>query len=193
MKALTVPAVFSIAGVISFVAIVIWLHTAQEGYDPVHQLMSELALGPHGGLMLGAFFSLALSLLALALGTGKPKSLTLQSGILALAALCFLGAGIFPLGATSEIHIALVAGGFIAVGVAMYITPSYTEPGDLLMCRCYCWGSLAVFALSAGAGGLALPMGVSQRCAAAAMLLWIVISAWRLRQQDIARTPPARP
>lgn len=192
MKALTVSSVISIAGVIAFVLIVTYLHIAQQGYDPVHQLMSELALGYHGGLMLAAFCSIALSLLALALGAGKPKSLTLLSGILTFAALCFLGAGIFPLGATSEIHILLVAAAFIAVGVAMYIAPSYTELRHRPRCRLYSWSILAVFALSAGAGGSVLPIGVSQRCAAAAMLLWIVISALRLRRQDIARNPQAR-
>lgn len=187
MKALSASAVISIAGVFAFALIVMYLHLVQHGYDPVHQLMSELALGDHGSLMLAAFVSLALSLLALALAPGKPKLLNPFSGILAFAALCFLGAGIFPLGATSEIHIVLVAVAFISVGVAMYIAPSYAETRHRQTWRLYSWGILAIFTLSAGAGGLVMPMGVSQRCAAALLLLWIVISAWQMGRQNIAK------
>ncbi len=41
-------------GVIGFISIVIYLHKVQDNYDPSHQLMSELALGDNGDLILYA-------------------------------------------------------------------------------------------------------------------------------------------
>lgn len=65
----------SITGAAVFLAIVSYLHLAQAGYDPAHQLMSELALGAHGGMMLFAFLAVAFALLALAIGfSGKGLS-----------------------------------------------------------------------------------------------------------------------
>jgi len=45
-----------------FIFIVAGLHLMQTHYDPVHQLMSELALGQYGFLMLFAFLAFSLAL-----------------------------------------------------------------------------------------------------------------------------------
>jgi Protein of unknown function (DUF998) len=179
VRLLTASAIVSLFGVAAFVFIVSYLHAVQKGYDPVHQLMSELALGRNGELMLTAFFSLAVSLSSLAVGTGIKKYLLLST-VLTVASICFLGAGMFTLGATSELHIFLVAVAFVAVGVSMYILPSYAEISQRHKYRQYSWGLLSTFVLSVGIGGSVVPMGAAQRCAALAMLLWVAISAWKL-------------
>lgn len=180
MKLSPVINTISFAGVAGFLLIVLYLHSVQKGYDPVHQLMSELALGSSGGLMLAAFSSLALSFLALAAGTAIKKS-WLLCGNLVFASLCFLGAGFFPLGATSELHILLVAAAFIAVGVSMYVLPYYADISHRRLCRQYSWGLLSMFALAAGVGSSVVSMGISQRFAAIAMLLWVLMTAQWLR------------
>ena len=57
-----------IGGAIGFIFIVIYLHVIQADYDPVHQLMSELALGRHGSLMFWAFLSFSLSVFTAQMG-----------------------------------------------------------------------------------------------------------------------------
>ena len=58
----------AIAGSIPFIAIVSTLHQVQPDYDPMHQLMSELALGHYGWAMLFAFLALGISSIALSIG-----------------------------------------------------------------------------------------------------------------------------
>src|ERR1700682_4669728 len=51
----------ALAGVATFIAVVVTLHFLQPGYDPSTQLMSELALGGYGGAMTVAFGGLAVA------------------------------------------------------------------------------------------------------------------------------------
>lgn len=60
----------TIAGALGFTVTVLVLHFVQTGYDPVHQLMSELAQGRHRWAMLLAFSFLAASTL-LPMGIGQ--------------------------------------------------------------------------------------------------------------------------
>ena len=83
----------AIAGAIGFVLIVSILHLLQPGYDPKHQLMSELALGAHGWAMLLAFLFIAGSTLSLALGIAHLQRSPWLEGVLAVATLGFLGSG----------------------------------------------------------------------------------------------------
>ena len=114
----------AIAGAIGFVAVVCVLHAIQPGYDPVHQLMSELALGPHGWAMLLAFGLIAAATLSLGVGIAQVQRALWLQGVLAVAALGFLGAGVFPLGRASEWHVSLIASAFVAVVLAMYLLPT---------------------------------------------------------------------
>ncbi|MFQ5937783.1 MAG: DUF998 domain-containing protein, partial [Acidiferrobacterales bacterium] len=50
-----------LVGVMLFVPTVATLHFVQPEYEPVHQLMSELALGPFGWAMIIAFAGLGLA------------------------------------------------------------------------------------------------------------------------------------
>lgn len=66
-----------LVGVTLFVSTVATLHFVQPEYEPVHQLMSELALGPFGWAMIIAFAGLALAVFgvqaAVPIGRSWPK------------------------------------------------------------------------------------------------------------------------
>jgi hypothetical protein len=166
----------SVAGAACFCLTVAYLQMVQYGYEPMHQLMSELALGAHGQWMFIAFAGLAIAMLALAVRMASFKGHSLPTSATVIAGLCFLGAGLFPLGATSEIHIALIALAFIATGFSMYVLPSCANASLVPTCRLYSWGCLIALVLCVVAGNALLPMGLSQRCAAGVLILWIVFS-----------------
>jgi hypothetical protein len=143
-----------------FLATVVPLHFLQAGYDPINQLMSELALGRYGGAMLVAFAGLAIAMLGAAL---LPASRSAKATA-ALASAAFLVAGIFPLGATSELHIGAIATAFVLAVLAMYFYPP----------RSLSWSLAAAVALSVVLGHTVLPMGIGQRMAAACLLAWLL-------------------
>jgi hypothetical protein len=180
MQKAKVLGALSIIGAGVFVAIVSYLQSVQTGYDPVQQLMSELAIGAKGEVMLFAFLALAISPLSLAVGLSFRGAHLALKVVLAFAALCFAGAGIFPLGATTEIHVALVALAFIASGVAMYLLPTCVTVFQTRFCRLVSWALLATLALSATLGQSVIPIGIGQRLAAIALLTWLTFFSWRL-------------
>ena len=177
MRKQAISGVIAIAGALMFIAIVAGLQAAQNVYDPVQQLMSELALGPHGEIMLEAFLALAVSIAALAFGL--PGQNRLLKTALAVSALCFVVAGICPLGAATELHVAAVALGFIAAGLAMYLLPSASRFQGVPW-RVASWGLLSAMGVAVVLGHALIPAGVSQRLAAAALLGWVGACGWRL-------------
>lgn len=96
------------------------------------------------------------------------------------AAFCFVGAGVFPLGATTDVHIPLVAFAFIASGLAMYLLPTNVPVFSTRFYRLTSWGLLAALALSVVLGQSVVPMGIGQRLAAGSLLAWITTFGWRL-------------
>ena len=181
----------AIAGVVLFLAVVAPLHFLQPRYDPTLQLMSELALGPHGGTMLFAFTGLALSTFGIQAGIGALGAGWPLRGLLLAASACFLASGIFPLSAASEVHIAAIAGAFVLCVLAMYLFPRVAGSATLVP-RTVSWGSAAGVAASVALGHSMLPMGVGQRAAAAFLLLWMAVVGWRLSRpmrQSPATTP----
>jgi hypothetical protein len=180
MQNAKVSGAVSITGVSVFVAIVIYLQVAQTGYDSAQQLMSELALGTNGEVMLFAFLALAVALLSLAVGLSFRGSQLVLTFVLAFASLCFAGAGMFPLGAATEIHVALVALAFIASGLAMYLLPTCVAMFKTRLCRLASWGGLAALSLSVTLGQSVVSIGIGQRLAAIALLAWLMFFSWRL-------------
>ena len=172
--------VVTMTGVGSFLAIVSYLQTVQTDYDSAQQLMSELALGARGGVMLFAFLALAIALLSLAVGLAFQGSQLVLKVVLAFAAICFVGAGMFPLGAATELHIALVALAFIASGLAMYLLPSCAAGFQTRSYRFASWGLLAALVLSVALGHSVVSIGIAQRLAATALLAWLTLFSWRL-------------
>src|SRR5688500_17832577 len=93
--------VAAVLGVVVFLVVVLTLHVVQTHYDPVNQLMSELALGPYGWTMFFAFAGIAVALAGIQFSIAKLGATHALRGLLILAAAFFLAAGVFPLGETS--------------------------------------------------------------------------------------------
>ena len=172
----------AIAGAIGFVVVVTVLHLLQPGYDPVHQLLSELALGANGWAMLPAFFLIAASTFSIAFGIGYLQRARWLQGVLILAGLGFLGAGVFPLGRASEWHIALIAIAFVAVVLAMYLVPSAVPAQFGGKITAFSWCLAGGTALGVLLGHSLLPIGVGQRIAAACVVSWLCFAGTRLRR-----------
>lgn len=157
------------------------LHFAQPGYDPVNQLMSELALGRHGWAMLPAFALIAVSIACLAFGIASGRDARWMRIVLAAAALAFLGAGVFPLGSASDVHIFFIAAAFVLIGLAMYLLPSLL-PGQFGgSAKAVSWCLAAGLAVSVFLGHSTLPMGIGQRLAGVCVVAWICFVGVRLR------------
>ena len=175
--------VLALAGVAAFLVVIIPLHFVQSGYDPRHQLMSELALGPHGSWMLLAFLCLAASQVAVAMMARQAgAALALQLVFLAAAA-AFVASGAYPLGpGTSDVHIGAIALAFVLAVLGMYLAPS--GPFAALAPRVVSWALAAGVAIAVVLGHSVLPMGIGQRLAAAFLLAWIAgVSVRALRGQ----------
>lgn len=93
-------AFLTIVGVAYFATAVVSLHFLSPNYNPVRNFLSEYVLGPYGLLMISAFFALALSMFALALGLywTVTSSNWSQIGLtlLGIAGTGVVMAGIFP-------------------------------------------------------------------------------------------------
>jgi len=166
-----------------FVGTVVLLHFLQPDYKPADQLMSELALGRYGWAMFFAFAGLALAVFGIQLSLGSYGASPSLRGLLAAAALFFLAAGVFPLGATSEIHIAAIAIAFVLSVLAMYLYPSDAGRAVAAAPRALSWSLAAAVALSVALGHSVLPMGIDQRLAAICLLIWLAVLGWRLARQ----------
>jgi hypothetical protein len=163
-----------------FVMIVLILHLLQPGYDPRHQLMSELALGQYGWAMLLAFLGLATAMVgvqAAIAAFGGSRGYRLLIGA---AALLFLAAGIFPLGAASLIHISVIATAFVLSVLAMVLFPANAGRASAAAPRTVSWPLAAGVAASAALGLSVIPMGIGQRFAAACLLVWLAIVGLKL-------------
>lgn len=170
----------ALGGVMAFVITVVTLHFLQPGYDPLNQLMSELALGPHGWAMFAAFGGLAAAVFGIQMAIGAAGAPRGFRALLVVASLFFLAAGVFPLGPTSEIHIAAIASAFVLTVLAMYLFPTLAGNATGAAPRLVSWPLAAGVAISAGLSNIVLPMGVGQRLAAAFLLVWLAVVGWRL-------------
>ena len=162
-------------GVAVFVATVVTLHFVQPGYEPSQQLMSELALGPFGWAMIIAFTGLALAVFGVQVAIANFGASRWLRLLLTVAAVFFLAAGMFPLGATSAIHIAAIAIAFVLSVLAMYFFPSSAGHAVAIAPRSISWSLAAGVATSVALGHSVLPMGVGQRLAALCLIVWLVV------------------
>ncbi len=174
----------TLAGVGLFVATVVPLHLLQPDYEPASQLMSELALGRYGWAMFFAFAGLALAALGVQLSIGTCGAARSLQGLLIAAALFFLAAGVFPLGATSEIHIAAIAMAFVLSVLAMYLYPAEAGRAAAAAPRLLSWSLAAGVAASVALGHSLLPMGIGQRFAAICLLVWFAVVGLRLARTE---------
>ncbi len=176
-SSLHMGALFSFIGTALFLMVVIPLHFIQLDYNPRFQLLSELALGAYGWMMLFAFLGLALS--AMGAGIIAYHTAKFPSVIWGLAALCFLGAGIFPLGESDFLHIALIASAFVLSVLGMFVFARQSGK--------WASGKLS-YLLAVGMtfniflGNSILDMGIAQRLAALCLLAWFVIIGYQEMQ-----------
>ena len=126
-------------GVMMFVMVVLILRMLQPEYDTRNQLMSELALGRHGWAMFLAFLGLASEMF------GVQSTIAAYGGtrgyrfLLVAAALLFLAAGIFPLGAAPLLHISSIAIACVLTVLAMYLFPSSADRASVAAPRMVSW------------------------------------------------------
>jgi hypothetical protein len=170
----------AIGSVVAFIVSTISLHFLQPGYDPVNQLMSELALGPYGIIMLFAFVSLASSISTLAFVIWRRCENITLSVILLIGAACFVGAGILPIDKFNDVHVVLVFCAFVMCGLGMYLLPGCLPGSSKVQDRMISWGLGGVLVLTVILGQALLPGGIAQRLEAAVLLMWIVVFAWRI-------------
>ena len=170
----------AVLGVGMFLVVVLTLHAVQVPYDPMNQLMSELALGPYGWAMFFAFAGIAVALVGIQFSIAALGATYTLRGLLTLAALFFLAAGVFPLGETSMIHISAIATAFVTAVLAMYLFPSLAGRAAALAPRSISWSFGAGVAISVALGHSLVPIGVGQRLAALFLLLWMLVLGLRL-------------
>ena len=182
-------AVAAVLGVGMFLAVVLALHAIQTDYDPVNQLMSELALGPRGWAMFFAFAGIAVALAGIQFSIAKLGATHALRGLLILAAVFFLAAGVFPLGEASMIHISAIAAAFVTAVLAMYLFPSLAGRAAVLAPKSLSWSFAAGVAISAALGHSLLPIGIGQRMAASFLLLWMLVLGMRLWHSRRAARP----
>lgn len=168
-------------GIAGFMATVGYLHIVQTNYSPLHQLMSELALGKQGVLMLWAFLSFALSVAA----TIKLLPHLVLKLLLGLTFLSLASAGIFKLGEATTLHVALVTLAFILLVLCLYLTPRLLTAFQTPVAMTICWGLGASTALFVALGQGILPIGLAQRLATACLLLWLCWLAIYKPEQNI--------
>ena len=180
------------SGVGVFLLVVIALHLAQPGYDPLNQLMSELALGRHGQFMLVAFLALAIALAAAALNLLFHGRHLVLAALLGLASASFAGAGWVTLGSSAAVHVGFVAAAFVLCGLSMYLLPAMVAAFSALRYRFASWGAGAAMTVSVTLGDSTLAPGLAQRLAAAALLGWLVMVAWGLARKASAQPIQSR-
>jgi hypothetical membrane protein len=163
-----------------------------DGYDPVEQAISELALGRFGTLMDVAFFVLGIGGLALASGLYRSVSgASAPSLLLGVAGLLWFLLGIFQTGpdglatgAEAVLHGAIASTSFLLIVVAMFLFVRRFQ-GDPEW-RLFALPTL-VWAIAAVAAFLSIPLlgqeafGVSERLFVAVWLSWLLVTAVRLR------------
>jgi len=179
-QALDLGGVAAVVGVGMFLVVVLTLHAVQVHYDPVNQLMSELALGPHGWAMFFAFSGIAVALAGIQFSIASLGATHALRGLLILAAIFFLAAGAFPLGETSMIHISAIAAAFVTAVLAMYLFPSLAGGAAALAPKSLSWSFAAGVATSVALGHSIIPIGIGQRLAASFLLLWMLVLGMRL-------------
>jgi len=168
-----------------FIGIVAYLHIVQGDYDPVHQLMSELALGEQGNLMLAAFTLLALAASGAIgiLATFNNNKLIFV--LLSAASASLLGAGVFTLVSATTLHITLVGLAFVLLGLVMYLVPRYISAFQNVEGKLVSWDLGLSMAVAVSLGHNFIPIGVGQRLAAACLLMWLCwLTIFALRHQS---------
>jgi len=191
-------ALIAIGGIVYFVVAVLILHFLRPDYNPINHAVSNYAIGPYGYLMTAAFYALALSVFALALGLARSMVLTDQARVavmlLNLASVGMIVMGIFP-GDVHALHPPATITGVIHWTAAGVSFASIMIAGFILS-RCFKtderWQAfqrstlvlamaMVVALLAYGVLALVGWIGVGQRIYIAVSLMWLLFVAVVLR------------
>jgi hypothetical membrane protein len=193
---ITALATFAVIGILYFFAAVTTEELLRPLYDPVQRTISELAVGPFGFLQTSAFVVLGLSLLALQHALARHLRHTVVSRIaLVLLALCGVAsfvAAAFPTnlkGAVAtvagEIHESVAGFGYAGLIIAIILLSAHFRRDERWRTFCTASSSLAVIGVGGsifmGATSNTNLSGLSQRVMVIPLLLWVVLTALRLR------------
>ena len=187
-------ALIAIGGIVYFVVAVVVLHFLRPEYNPINHAVSNYAVGPFGYLMTAAFYVLALSVFALALGLTRSIALTNLSRvavlILCLASVGMVVMGIFPgdvhalhppATITGVIHWTAAGISFLSIMIAAFLLSSRfrtDERWQAFQHRCFLLalamvGALLLYGILALVGWI----GMGQRIYIAVCLLWLLVLA----------------
>jgi uncharacterized protein DUF998 len=191
-------ALIAIGGIVYFVVAVLILHFLRPEYNPINHAVSNYAIGPYGYLMTAAFYALALSVFALALGLARSMVLTNQARValllLNIASVGMIVMGIFP-GDVHALHPPATITGVIHWTAAGVSFASIMIAGFILS-RCFKmderWQAfqrstlvlamaMVVALLLYGVLALVGWIGVGQRIYIAVSLTWLLFVAVGLR------------
>lgn len=194
------------AGVFIYLVVMITLHLLRPDYALARRFLSEYSVGPFGFLGNAAFYVLAVTLLALAIGlqmsVRHSVPLALTCLLIGLAAVAFCTSALFPTDvqpAGGGRPISSRAGAIhdlsaLAIFVAL-IVAALTLPGALK--RDASWapfsGIVRLFGLLILIGFICFFLvpwrlkGVAQRAEVAVILTWLLLTGLRLRQSVPSR------
>ena len=183
---------------------VVWLHFLRPEYNPINHAVSNYAVGPYGYLMTAAFYVLALSVFALALGLFRCIALTNLSRVamllLCLASIGMVVMGIFPgdvhalhppATITGVIHWTAAGISFLSIMIAAFLLSSSFKSDERWQeFRRLCFilalamvGALLLYGILALVGWI----GIGQRIYIAVCLVWLLVLAgcvWSFGMKD---------
>jgi uncharacterized protein DUF998 len=184
----------AIGGIVYFIVAVVVLHFLRSEYNPINHAVSNYAVGPYGYLMTAAFYVLALSVFALALGLFFSVALKKLSRV-AILLLCLASSGIVVIGVfpgdahalhppatiTGVIHWAAAGLSFLCIMIAAFLlSRSFKTDERFQRFQRLCFilalamvGALLLYGILALVGWI----GIGQRIYLAVCLLWLLVLA----------------
>jgi uncharacterized protein DUF998 len=191
-------ALIAMGGIVYFVVAIIILHVLRPEYNPINHAVSNYAVGPYGYLMTAAFYTLALSVFALALGLARSMVLTNQARValllLNIASVGMIVMGIFPgdvhalhppATITGVIHWTAAGVSFASIMIAAFILSRCFKTDERWQAfqRSTLVLAMAMVVALLLYGVLALVgwIGVGQRIYIAVSLMWLLFVAVGLR------------
>jgi hypothetical protein len=187
-----------ISGTAFFILAVVALHFLRPDYNPASRFISEFAVGPYGWLMTIAFFALGLASVAIAFGIQKslPPSWTGRIGTTLLGV---FGAGVFiagifpidvqggPTTTTGAVHMGVSLLSFVTVIVGIFVNsrafardPPWKSYGRLSAALGVATVATFIGLFVSVSSGSAW-VGAAQRIFVGVFLLWLLLTANRLR------------
>ncbi len=196
-----------ILGTTFFILAVVALHFLRPDYNPAARFISEFAVGPYSWLMTIAFFALGLASFAIAFGIQKTLSPS-RTGRTGTVLLAVFGAGVFlagifptdlqggPMTTSGAVHEGVSLLSFVAVIVGIFVN-------SRAFARDPRWKSYGLVSAALGVATVAAFIGLlvsfgsawvgaGQRIFVGVFLLWLLLTATRLRSITSGYREPSK-